>query len=935
MLLMMSDWGIRARVILLAIVPTGLVAIVMGSYFVATRVQDLNVNVQDRGLTVANYVAQTSEYSLLTGNKETLERLVNSARDGDVDILAIAIFSKNNLLLASSGTQEVVSSLARFSDEPLKRSLVNETENGLLIKTPIYSHTMHVQQPNILAQNKLPIIGTVAVMITNKNIQLRQYQTIVTALIILLVGLVLAGILAHNMARNITIPIIQLANAVKRIKEGLLKVKIKSNGTGELKTLVDGFNDMSESLYEAREEMQQAIEQATADINATNTALEEQNVELNIARKEAVEASRVKSEFLANMSHEIRTPMNGVIGFTNLLLKSEINEQQHDYLLTIQKSANGLLAIIDDILDFSKIEAGKMEIENINLSISDCVDETLKLLAPAAQSKNIEVVGIVYQDVPNNLKGDAGRICQILTNLCNNAIKFTKEGTIQIRVMLEEENNNTVKLRINITDTGLGLSEEQQKILFHAFTQADTTTTRRFGGTGLGLVISKKLAESMHGRIGIESKENVGSTFWFTVRLDKDLSSAAPMEYGFPGRRVLFHDANHTSQLATNYLLGRWEAVVENTNSLEELVERAEQYQRQQKDIHLIIVSGYSPNEHKIELLRLLKAAQSLNTPLATLVNSKEEKVLRKYAELGIHKLYSKPITRQSFYGTLSKWFNIKQDLTALAAPKQNFSPAPIKVLCVDDNEANLKLADAFLGDFELERVITESGVDAIKKCKATSFDIIFMDMQMPEMDGLETTKAIRRINQHYKKVPIIALTAHAMKGEKEKVLNEGMTEYLTKPIGQTQLQNSIEQWTSRSVTYKVKPTKVSANSEQTQSSKNLSIDWQLSLKNAGGREELALDMLDMLVKSFVTAKEDIKAHFDNDNLAELIAEVHKLHGATAYCGVPQLKYLANKYESLLKQDGVSEEAKIVHHSFLDEIENIETDAKLILNQNR
>lgn len=928
----MNDWGIRARVILLAIVPTGLVALVMGSYFVATRVQDLNVNVRDRGLTVANYIAQTSEYSLLAGNKQTLERLVNSARDGDVDILSIAIFSKHNILLASSGTQELVSQLSKLSDEPIKRSLVQSIADGLIIKTPIFSPSTMVEQTNFQTQNSLPIIGTVAVMITDKNIQLRQYQTMVTAFIILLVGLILAGLLAHNMARNITIPIIQLANAVKRIKEGQLKVALKSNGTGELKTLVDGFNDMSDSLYEAREEMQLAIEQATADINATNTALEEQNVELNMARKEAVEASRVKSEFLANMSHEIRTPMNGVIGFTNLLLKSKLTEQQHDYLQTIQKSANGLLAIIDDILDFSKIEAGKMEMENISLSISDCVDETLKLLAPAAQAKNIEVVGIVYQDVPTNLKGDAGRICQILTNLCNNAIKFTQEGTIQIRVMLEEENNQSVKLRINITDTGLGLSEEQQKVLFQAFTQADTTTTRKFGGTGLGLVISKKLAESMHGKIGIESKENVGSTFWFTVKLDKDSSSAPPMEYGFPGRRILFHDINNTSQLATNYLLGRWDCIVENTQSIGELIERSEQYYRQEKDIHLIIISGYTPNESRTDLLRLLKISQDLGAPLAALVNSKEEKVLQEYSELGIRKLYSKPITRQSFYSVLSKWLSIDKDKNQLPIENQPlFSPAPLKVLCVDDNEANLKLAEAFLSDFDVQREVTDSGIEAIALCKANSFDVIFMDMQMPDMDGLESTKNIRKINEHYKNIPIIALTAHAMKGEKEKVLSEGMTEYLTKPISQLQLKNSIELWTKRSVQYKTDSTKSLATSPNTKDSKNLSIDWQLSLKNAGGREDLALDMLKMLIQSFPDAKAKIQQHLDAKNIEQLIAEVHKLHGATAYCGVPQLKYLANKYEGILKSVGINEEVEIVHKAFIKELAAIDTDSKTFL----
>jgi len=927
----MNEWGIRARVILLALVPTGLVALVMGAYFVTTRVQDLDVNMRDRGMNIVNYLAQASEYSLLSRNQATLNRLVGNARDGDEDILAVGIYTKTNLLLASSGTREMVNRLVNQSNSLILQTQITRTQNGYTIKAPIVSQPTISSRASQQSPSDIPVVGYVAILITDKKIQLRQYQTMVTAFIILIIGLILGGILAQNMARNITIPIIQLANAVKRIKEGQLKVEIKSKSSGELKTLVDGFNDMSDSLFEAREEMQMAIEQATADINATNTALEEQNVELNMARKEAVEASRVKSEFLANMSHEIRTPMNGVIGFTNLLLRSKLSEKQTDYLSTIKKSANSLLAIIDDILDFSKIEAGKMEIENRALSISDCVDETLNLLAPAAQAKNIEILGIVYQDVPQSLKGDAGRICQILTNLCNNAIKFTEQGTIQIRVMLDEETPSSVRLRINITDTGVGLSDKQQKVLFQAFTQADTTTTRRFGGTGLGLVISKSLAESMQGKIGLESKEGVGSTFWFTLKLDKDIESKAKIELGFPGRRVLFHDANATSQLATKYLLGRWDTLVESADSLDELIEKANDYSEQRKDIHLILVGGYLAKEHQKSLMQLNKIAQKSDAPMAVLVNSKEEKIIQQFSDIGIDKHLSKPITRKPFYDSLFDWFCIGQQLSddTTPLPVAQKTMRATKILCVDDNEANLKLIDAFLSDFNVENEIADSGQQAIDKCNATHYDLIFMDIQMPAMDGLEASKRIRKINQLYRTVPIIALTAHAMKGEKERLLNDGLDDYLTKPISQSQLQESIQKWTNNAVYFKQNSATI--NDSDTVEILDLSVDWQLSLKNAGGRDDLARDMLRMLVESFSDARQSIQTHLDNGNLQELTAQIHKLHGATAYCGVPRLKSLANQYESLLKTSGISSEISQVHQLFMQQLDAIEKDAKLIL----
>lgn len=930
----MNDWGIRARVILLAVVPTTMVAAILGTYFVSTRMQDLNTNIQERGMTIANYLAQTSEYGLVSRNTRALNRLVTNARDGDEDILAVAIYAQNNLLIASSGTKNLIAKLSAINDRPTAQTIVNSVENGYIVITPIVSQPTDserlISQPNY----SLPTIGHVAIFITNNNIQVNQYQTVAAALSILLVGIILGGILAQNMARNITIPIIQLANAVKRIKEGQLKILIKSQSSGELKTLVDGFNDMSDSLYEAREEMQMAIEQATADINATNTALEEQNVELNIARKDAVEASRVKSEFLANMSHEIRTPMNGVIGFTNLLLRSELTEKQNDYLTTIKKSANGLLSIIDNILDFSKIEAGKMEIENRPIDIGECVDETLNLLAPAAQAKNIEILGIIYQDVPHNLKGDAGRIGQILTNLCNNAIKFTEKGTIQIRVMMEDDDASSVRLRINITDTGVGLTEEQQKVLFQAFTQADTTTTRQFGGTGLGLVISKKLVESMHGKIGLESKQGVGSTFWFTLKLDRDTSSEVTKELGFPGQRVLYHDSNKTAQLATKYLLGQWEASVETTENLEDLIKKTEEYESTNKDVHLILVGGYSCEEHGETLTLLKRIAERIGANIAVLVNSKEEKALQSYADIGIDKQLSKPLIRKVFYDSLTAWFGFEEERreSNYAEKKSLQSDSPAHVLCVDDNPANLKLINALLSELNVEVKTADSGLNAIELCESNKFDLIFMDIQMPGMDGLEATLKIRSINSTYKRLPIIALTAHAMKGEKERLLREGMDDYLTKPINQKQLQENISKWTQKKVTLleKTEETTNLINERLAQGP----IDWELSLKNAGGRDDLAKDMLQMLIASFVDSKTIIIQQLENRQLEPLVAEVHKLHGATAYCGVPELKRLTYEYESLLKTNGIDEKVEKTHQLFLKEIKRIEEAAPDFLKQN-
>ncbi len=931
----MSEWGIRARVILLAVVPTALVAFIMGAYFVTTRIQDLNTNLEVRGLTVAKYLAQTSEFAVLSANNQTLVKLVTSARDGDQDILAVAIYNKQNLLLASSGTKELVLALSGKNEAPLSLTETEYLEGGILIRTPIFSQkNLDPREPLIeFSKNYRPLIpiGYVAVYFTHQNISLRQYQTIITATIILFLGLILGAILAQNMARNITTPIILLANAVKRIKEGQLNVQIQSNASGELQTLVNGFNSMSDSLFEAREEMQVAIEQATADINSTNTALEEQNVELNIARKEAIASSRVKSEFLANMSHEIRTPMNGVIGFTNLLLKTPLNEKQKLHLQTISSSSAGLLKIIDDILDFSKIEAGKMNMEQHSLNLTNCIDDTLALLAPSAQTKNLEIIGIVYEDVPQNLLGDAGRISQILNNLCANAIKFTEKGTIQVRVMLEDQSDSRVRLKFNISDTGIGLSEEQQKILFQAFTQADTTTTRRFGGTGLGLVISKKLIESMNGKIGLDSQENIGSTFWFTLELAKNLNAEPVTTLGFPGKKILFHDSNNLSQLATKYLFNQLGTQIDTASSIENLEKLVTKSKRLDKDIHLIIVGGYEPNNQQLKQLQ--KIAEKLNIPLVILINSNDHPVIRTFIDSGYDKYLSKPLTLNSTYEILAKWLNHGQAslLRSKEKSKAKLIQKELRILCVDDNDANLRLIQAFIDDFELQADFVDGGSKAVHKASTYNYDLIFMDIQMPGMDGIAATKEIRKLNQHNSKMPIIALTAHAIKGERERIIQSGMDDFLTKPIAQDDLRKNIQKWTKSAVAYKSKTPVEKTVSMDTNKNNLSSIDWKLSLKNSNGKKDLAKQMLKMLIQSFEESERNISFFLKSNEIEKLIDEVHKIHGATAYCGVPLLKKLTYQYESELKLNGISHEAKLINDLFIEELKSVKRMSEIFL----
>ncbi|WP_323815040.1 response regulator [Cellvibrio sp. NN19] len=887
--------NIKSNVWRLIFIPSISLIILIAVSLTYLCISQINKFIEMRGSVLAQKTAHLLHKPMQENNLELAQYILNAAIE-EPYIRAIHVYNNATNSSFHSGPQFMKTEDA--GEPNLQQPLVRKTYRSLRFAHPLVD-----------LNNKNPI-GWIEVELSTAPYAVVRYEAIVLTIALTLLCLIIGAYFAISLYYRITEPLDHIKNVVHALARGRLNERVEQQNSSEFLGLAESINTMADYMEAAQADMQSHIDHAIEDLRETLETIEIQNVELDLARKEALEASRVKSEFLANTSHEIRTPLNGILGFINLALKTDLNEQQREYMETIRDSAQNLLTVINGILDFSKIESGKLTLDYAPVPIRNSVDEVLHMLAPDAHEKHLEVISHVESSIPKNLLGDALRFKQVLSNLVSNAIKYSSSGNILIDVSTMQQQETQIILKVCVSDEGIGLTREEQEQLFSPFNQADTSSTREHEGTGLGLAICKGLVERMHGEIGVVSEPEQGSTFWFTARMgiDKRQPSLSQLA-NLSDYRILVCGENPASLKQINSLLREWNGNTESIAAIHDCFPILRSARNSNHNFDLLILD-IAPSERKIPPVLLNNLAEQLhmefNCTLVACCTPAHQRLFRAHSDKSQVLFVNKPIAYDALLQTLGRQLDLHIKDMREQDEEDALRPS-VSVLLVDDNLANLQLASELLRGLNLQVVQANSGKQAIEACSENLFDVIFMDIQMPGMDGMEATRHIRALEQGKRRTPIIALTAHTITEQKAELLIAGMDDCISKPVNEAQLAHIINRWASLSGKKEV----IIPNEDRQQHQPvretipthdlTGSVDIQLCLKLANNKPALARDMLSMLLGGLENEKQQIAAALAENNFEELGELIHRLYGSSCYCGVPRLKHISGLLDKLFQ----------------------------------